>query len=100
MDKGPLSHFPLPAASTPASFRKSYSFVKVQCDTFVGYYPRGIVQKPPLWSRTRSSAEMLAQQLNQPGLVVYDNWQDLIETSGRRCDQFGNAADASARNRS
>ena len=32
-----------------------------------------------LWSRTRTSAEKLAQQLNQPDLLVYDNWQELIE---------------------
>jgi hypothetical protein len=46
MDNGPISHFPLPAASSPASFRKSYSFVKVQCDTFVGYYHAALLQKP------------------------------------------------------
>jgi pimeloyl-ACP methyl ester carboxylesterase len=45
MDNGPISHFPLPAASSPASFRKSYSFVKVQCDTFVGYYHAALMQK-------------------------------------------------------
>ena len=40
------------------------------------------VEVTALWSRTRTSAEMLAQQLNQPGLRVYDNWQDLIEKAG------------------
>ncbi|HEX6385000.1 MAG TPA: Gfo/Idh/MocA family oxidoreductase, partial [Anaerolineae bacterium] len=32
-----------------------------------------------LWSRTRTTAERLAQQLNQSRLQVYDNWQELIE---------------------
>ena len=40
------------------------------------------VEVTALWSRTRTSAEMLAQQLNQSGLRVYDNWQDLIEQAG------------------
>lgn len=37
------------------------------------------VEITALWSRTRTSAEILAHQLNQPGLRVYDNWQDLLE---------------------
>ena len=32
-----------------------------------------------LWSRTRARAEELAGQLDQTGLQVYDNWEDLIE---------------------
>ena len=40
------------------------------------------VEVTALWSRTRTSAEMLAQQLNQSGLRVYNNWQDLIEQAG------------------
>ena len=32
-----------------------------------------------LWSRSRASAEALAAHLQQPGLRVYDHWQDLIE---------------------
>ena len=40
------------------------------------------VEVTALWSRTRTSAEKLAQQLNQPGLRVYDNWQELIEQAG------------------
>ena len=37
------------------------------------------VEVAALWSRTRTTAEMLAQQLNQSRLQVYDNWQELIE---------------------
>jgi predicted dehydrogenase len=40
------------------------------------------VEVTALWSRTRASAETLAQQLNQPGLQVYDHWQELIEQAG------------------
>lgn len=40
------------------------------------------VEVTALWSRTRTTAEMLAQQLNQSSLRVYDNWQDLIEQAG------------------
>ena len=32
-----------------------------------------------LWSRTRKRADGLAAKLGQPGLQVYDHWQDLIE---------------------
>lgn len=32
-----------------------------------------------LWSRTRIRAEELAKKLDQPGLQVYDHWEDLIE---------------------
>ncbi len=34
-----------------------------------------------LWSRTRPRAEALAGRLKQPGLRVYDHWQELIEQS-------------------
>jgi predicted dehydrogenase len=40
------------------------------------------VEVTALWSRTRTSAEVLGQQLNQPVLRVYDNWQELIEQAG------------------
>ncbi|MBI1299957.1 hypothetical protein GC175_33960 [bacterium] len=39
------------------------------------------VEVTALWSRTRATAEALAGRLNQPGLRVYDDWQDLIEQS-------------------
>ncbi len=32
-----------------------------------------------LWSRTRARADELAGRLQQPGLQVYDHWQDVIE---------------------
>lgn len=37
------------------------------------------VEVTALWSRTRTSAEALAQQLNQPRLRIYETWQELIE---------------------
>jgi predicted dehydrogenase len=37
------------------------------------------VEVTALWSRTRARAEALAGQLDQPGIRVYDGWQDLIE---------------------
>lgn len=40
------------------------------------------VEVTALWSRTLTSVEMLAQQLNQAGSRVYDNWQELIEKAG------------------
>ena len=37
------------------------------------------VQVVALWSRTTTSAETLAAQLNEPKLKVYDHWRDLVE---------------------
>ena len=37
------------------------------------------VQVVALWSRTRSCAETLAAQINEPKLRIYDEWRDLIE---------------------
>ena len=37
------------------------------------------VQVVALWSRTRTSAETLAAQLNEPKLKVFDDWRDLVE---------------------
>jgi predicted dehydrogenase len=37
------------------------------------------VQVVALWSRTPTSAETLAAQLNEPKLTVYDDWRDLVE---------------------
>lgn len=39
------------------------------------------VEVTALWSRTRQRAETLAGQIKQPGLCIYDHWQDLIEQS-------------------
>ena len=91
MDNGPLSHFPLPATSPPLSFRKSYSFVKVQCDTFVGYYhavickntqiegeQAAVVEPEPVTER----ALTLLDKLGQDGLND-EQRQILIEL--RRC---------------
>ena len=40
------------------------------------------VEVTALWSRTRARAEALAGRLQQSGLRVYDDWQELIEQSG------------------
>ena len=37
------------------------------------------VEVTALWSRTRARTEALAGQLDQPGIQVYDGWQELIE---------------------
>ena len=37
------------------------------------------VEVTALWSRTRTRAEVLAGRLNQPGLRIFDHWQQLIE---------------------
>lgn len=45
----------------------------------VGFSQLPDVEVTALWSRTRTSAESLAQQIKQQSLRVYNSWQDLIE---------------------
>ena len=40
------------------------------------------VEVAGLWSRTRTRAEELAGKLDQSGLKVYDDWQEMIEQGG------------------